>query len=172
MKKITTLNSILAILLATLSVSAFAGSNNYPASMCVTWNSGQPTPVLGSGRIFNPSTSRMYVDCPAIRDDFDGFLHTSAVESSWISAIDTNPTDAVCSTLIKYRHTGFTSTAQSATAGQQCTTINSGASLYAQRLNQGSLVLGDPDYHLYFSVFVPGTYNGARSAVVTYNVTQ
>ncbi|WP_455209110.1 hypothetical protein [Kaarinaea lacus] len=172
MKKYTALYGFLAILLGCVSFTASAGSNNYPAAMCVKWNSSQPTPLLSSSRIFNDSTSRMYVDCPAVRDDFDGFLHSSAVESSWLSAIDTNPNDAVCTTLVKYRHSGFTSTAQSASLGQRCTTINSGASLFSEKLPQGSLSLGHSDYHLYFSVRVPGTFNGTRSGIVTYNVDQ
>ncbi len=172
MKKHILVSSFLAVMFGFSSFSAFAFSDNYPASMCIKWNSGQPTPILSYSRIFNPSTARMYVDCPVIRKDFDGFAHNSAVESSWLSAIDRNTADAVCTTLIKYRHTGFTSTAQSASAGRRCTTINSGASLYAQKLQQGSLLLGHSDYHLYFSVRVPGTSAGARSGVVTYNVIQ
>jgi hypothetical protein len=159
--------TLMVILLALSSITAFADSDNYPAAECVVWNSAQPTPSLSSSRVFNTSTSRMYLDCPAHRTDFDGFLHNSAVESSWVSAIDRNTSDSVCAMLVKYRHTGFSSTAQSASGGWQCTTVDSGASLYAQRLNTGSLALGHSDYHLYFSVRVPGSVSGANSGVVT-----
>lgn len=172
MKKCTTLYIFLAILLGFTSFSASAASFNYPASMCIKWNSGQPTPALAHSRIFNTSTSPMFVDCPAIRNDFNGFFHNSAVESSWLSAIDRNPSDSVCTTLVKFRHTGFISTAATGSFGRRCTTINSGTTLFAQKLQQGSLSLGHGDYHLYFSVRVPGTSNGARSGVVTYNVNQ
>ncbi|HEY5601471.1 MAG TPA: hypothetical protein VIM41_00015 [Gammaproteobacteria bacterium] len=88
MKKHTLVHSLTALLLGCISFTAFAGSNNYPAAQCVKWDAAQPTPVLNASRIYNASTLPMYVDCLAIRDDFDGFLHTSAVESSWLSAID------------------------------------------------------------------------------------
>ena len=172
MKKRIALYLFSTVLLGLTSLSASAGTNNYPASMCVKWNSGQATPALSYSRIFNPSTNRLYVDCPALRTDFNGLFHNSAVESSWLSAIDRNPNDAVCTRLVKFRHTGFTSTASSGSNGQECTTINSGTSLYAQKLHTGSLSLGHGDYHLYFSTRIPGTYGGARSAVVTYRVSQ
>ena len=165
--------SLLAVVLSFISFSAFAASDNYPAAMCIKWNSGQPTPALSYSRIFNNSTARMYVDCPAVRKDFDSFAHWSAIESSWISAIDRNPSDSVCSRIIKYRHTGFTSRAIGSSTGRRCTTINSSAtSPYAQKLSQGSLSLGHADYHLYLSVSIPGRSSSGSSGLVTYNVRQ
>jgi hypothetical protein len=154
------------------SFSVYAGADVYPASECVKWRASEPTPELNNSRIFNPSTSWMRVDCPAGRHDFDGFLYTSAVESSYVSAIDRNDNADVCAVLVKYRHTDFTSTASWASGGFRCTTINSGTTLFAEKIHTGSLFLGHPDYHLFFSVWVPGRAGDAKSGLVSFNVSQ
>lgn len=166
--------NILLSLLASLVMPFFAGNASadsvvYPAAMCVRWTSGDPIPSLSSSRVFNNSAAWMRLDCPVLRNDFDGFLHTSAVEESWISFVDQHQVSDACASLTKYLHVGLTESWGTGSNGTQCSTSYG---YFSQRKNTGSMYLGDSSYHMYMSVWVPPQYNGNSSGVVSYYVSQ
>ena len=168
LKKIT-LSAITLIGLGLVANNALAGTSTQPGSMCVKWNEGQPDISLSYSKIRNTSTSHyLYVDCPVVRTDFDGFLHDAAVEDSWVRVVDQNWTYNNRCRLVSYSHNTNGSNSYWATGN----VYSSGSNAGAQQLNTNSLGGENGASHLYFSCRIPPRYNGVYSSITTYKVWQ
>jgi hypothetical protein len=141
----------------------------YPASMCVQWaGSSTVLPVLNDSRLFNPSTTIMRLDCPAVHDSIN-----NSIERGYVDVIDNHADDAslpetakqVCALLVSASQvTSSTTTVR--TTPRVCST---GAKFQSQRLSFGGLP-ADRNAHYYYSVSIPPVDNGLRSAIISYFV--
>jgi hypothetical protein len=143
---------------------SYADSKTYAASECVRWDERvDPATYINFSRRFNTSTtSRLRLDCPAVKD------RSTDIRNSWIRVIDQHPTDQVCAQLIAYKQLGALTVLRGTPA--LCTTLVF-ASPNSVQLNTGALAAIPVDAHYHFSVYrIPPRLNGRDSGVVTYYV--
>lgn len=141
---------------------AYADFKTYAATECERWDENvDPATFLNGGRRFNPSsTTRLRLDCPAVKD------RSTDIRSSWIRVIDRHPQDQVCARLIAYRQLGAAVVIRTGNARCSGIELNSPD---AVQLNTGGLGAIPSDAHYYLSVYrIPATFERNPSGVVTY----
>ncbi len=150
---------VMAILIVLLVASmAFADTKIYPGSMCVPRDSNQPVPLLSISAIENPSsTTALRVDCPVI-----GNRHST--QSAWMRVRDRHYDENVWATLVTIYASGTGYTWWSSPW-----TSSSGTNKAAQVFSFGFLK-GASTAHHYFSCYIPPTYRGNRSSIISYAV--
>ena len=150
---------VMAILIVLLVASmAFADTKIYTGSMCVPLNSDQPGPLLNAGAIENPSsTAGLRVYCPVIGNGL-------STKSAWMRVRDRNYDEDVWATLVTIYASGPGYTWWSSPS-----TSSSGTNKAAQVFSFGFLK-GASTAHHYFSCYIPPTYKGNRSSIISYEV--
>lgn len=150
---------VMAILIVLLVASmAFADTKIYPGSMCVPWNSNQPGPLLNAGAIQNPSsTAALRVDCPVIGNGL-------STKSAWMRVRDRHYDEDVWAALVTVYASGHGYTWWSSPL-----TFSSGTNKAAQVLSFGFLKGASTAVH-YFSCYIPPTYKGNMSSIISYEV--
>jgi hypothetical protein len=145
---------------------AYAGTEVYPAAMCVKWSSGG-TPNYSFGSIRNTSsTSTLSLDCPAVHDP--GPNDVATIQSGWVRVTDQHFSQDICCTLTVVDHSG--SGFDSWWGGPKCSV---GSSPNVQHLDFGAVWFNPSDSlfsHYYYSCHIPPTYNGQLSYIHTYSI--
>jgi hypothetical protein len=167
MKKLLLVLPIIAYFL--FGTESVAQQSIWPGSQCVRWTASDVVPTLNGSAIYNNSaTQAMRVDCPVERYDFSSFLHWPAVESAWVSVIDTNySVDARC-------WQGYLSVASSGvwTFGTTSSAYSAGSSFGSQTLYLGAMSIPNDQAHVFVGCTIPQTYAGNASYLVNYYVNQ
>ena len=161
-------STLAAAVLTTLTIAPLHAEDSklYPASSCVKVSGS--TPALSFSRLFNPGTGRMGLDCPVVHDNplrsiQDGYV--DVIDQNFANNTTNNPDTQVCAELVSLSQ-AFSSTITFRSTGRKCST---GANSVSQRLSFGGLPTNG-NAHYYYSVTIPGTFNGQRSGIVTYRV--
>lgn len=168
MRKLMTC-ALLAVALAALGAAhAQARTYVYPGSSCV--RTAGPTPAFSYSRIFNPGTDILYLDCPIAAVQSVRGHNVDVIDQNYVND-NVSRYSQVCVELVGVLQRYY-STVYIASTGMQCTR---GASSGGNRISMGSFPLkggaGVSDY-FYYSVSIPPTFNGQRSAIISYRVQQ
>jgi len=143
---------------------ASAGKQIYPASQCVKWNKGVPTPVLNSSRIFNPSKKKdLRVDCPILHENFNKKTGNN-LDDADIGIIDqNNHRNARCWAASRYQigKKLFTSS-----GGTRFTT---GFGPHEQNLDFNKTTRRHHQNWYYIGCIIPRTDHGRRSGITYYS---
>jgi hypothetical protein len=161
------IGALAATVLTTLGASQAQAVDGklYPGSSCVRWQGSSP--IVSFSRLFNPGTTVMRLDCPVVHDFID-----ESIQDGYVDVLDRNfgsSTDAanvqVCADLVSISQ-ALSSTLTVRSTGRRCSV---GASSVSQRLSFGGLA-ANRNAHYYYSVSIPPTFNGQRSALISYEV--
>ncbi|MDS4022870.1 MAG: hypothetical protein RKR03_20535 [Candidatus Competibacter sp.] len=150
-------------MIAAASVPAMANdAKTLPGAACQP-KSNSPTAfeISSSGQLINTSTTDLTVICPIVRDVMAA-NSSNGINKAQVHVIDRNVDRPFTCTLRSYA----TSTGSYGSSTQN--TGNSFASANVQILGHGNLASSADGYYL-FECTIPGTYNGTRSSIVTYN---
>lgn len=160
---------IIALIVAVFGIfnagQVLAGKTIYPASMCVQWNGGTPTPRLSASRIFNNSTTRwMNVDCPILHQHFGGVFQNDDMDDSDIGVIDAHTTaNARCWSLSKHQ-----SGSTLYSVGNGGTRRTTGFGNHEQNLDFGRTNHNGASW-AYIGCQIPPRQNGQSSGITYYS---
>ena len=144
--------------LSFLSTKASAQDyKTYPGSMCVKWQG--PEPTISFSSILNPSSSEyLYVDCPLIVDVTDGH-----VSLPYVVLLDQHYSkDVRCSINSAQRKNSTWYGYWGSNQFSEGNSTNKQEFLWYKHSKAG-------DYGIYyFSCRIPPTYNGNKSAIISY----
>ena len=145
------------------SVTALAGKQVYPGSMCVRWNQNESVPVLNGSRIYNPSsTQEMHVDCPILHQNFDPNTGNN-LDDADIGVIDTNTTrNASCWLTALYQ---INSTLYGTTGGTRGT---AGFGSHEQNLDFNGTGRHAENWY-YIGCSIPRAENGQQSGITYFS---
>jgi hypothetical protein len=159
------LSASLLVFVAAAGPAADDDKKNYPGAACLAGSPSADTNISRPpflGRAFNRSTATTPFVCPAIKD-------ASSIAGGYVWVIDQNPgtnQPVQCSLSLGATDTTYvyTSTVQTDPLGGGTFSSSSPVKLTFSPI----AALSDSFYFLRCSV--PGTYNGAQSGVLTYQI--
>ena len=158
----TTFTMLTAVFMAAIGAPpVYAGDSKiYPGTMCVRW-SGTNTPTYEFGAIGNPSSTWLYIDCPAVHD-----VLGKNISSGWVGMIDQNyDADIRCRLTSVYRSGNAYTFWETPELG------STGSSANPQNISYGG-VYSNGSTHYYYSCRIPPAFNGNVSRITSYQVNE
>jgi len=160
--RIAKLFVLLSVAAVTVSAAFASDGKVYPGSMAKTISGLEPIPALNYGSVANPSTTRfLNVELPAIHDNID-----YSIRSGWVDVVDRHPFYNVRIKLQTVHRDG-----SSVYGWWGPNKYSSGSGSNKQRLSVPGLYRKSFS-HYYYSASIPPAYNGVRSTIISYKISE